>query len=142
MSRINAVIVAEGVSVDAFTGRVTAFNMLDSLFVPRVPAALPKLHIVVSNEREIEDERFFERVVIKTASGQEVAATNPVEVHFALRFHMALHTLWGVRFDAVGVFAVEVQRRPSESAPWSVAFARTLLTQLAPHPLMPVAKTA
>jgi hypothetical protein len=62
--------IAEGVSLDGFTSRLSVFNMLEAVFAPAFPAALGK--VVVVNLYEIEGDRepYWERVQVADSRGQ------------------------------------------------------------------------
>lgn len=148
MPRVNAVVACEGISIDALTGRITAFNILDTVYVPRVPAVLPRLHVLVASERVPEvpvngaavtaPTTLKERVTISAPNGRVLSRTEPTEIEFTLTlpYHNSLHTFWGMRFDEEGVVTIVVEHQ-REGGEWLEVSKRTLLAQLVAHPLMP-----
>ncbi len=68
-----ATLLAEGVSLDGMTGRLSVFNMLESVLAPTFPAVLAKL--VVVNLYEIDDgrDRYWERITVVDGEGHELA---------------------------------------------------------------------
>lgn len=138
MSQVNAVVVCEGISIDALTGRITAFNILDVVYAPRLPALLPRIHVLVSSERSGDPSPSArERVSLLAEDGTVISRTDAVDVEFTRLFHSSLHSFWSVRFDTAGALSVVVEHQAPGRDDWTAVFRRTLVAQVAPHPLMP-----
>ncbi len=119
MPRLTGILPAEGVTVDAITGRLTVFNLLDFLLAPKVPARAAKLALVTTYEGEA-GERFWERIVIVLPSSDEVrTVSGPTELCMGDFFHRSIHSLSGVHFASAGRAAVVVQHAPSADGPWT-----------------------
>ncbi|MFZ5440926.1 MAG: DUF6941 family protein [Myxococcota bacterium] len=136
MPKINAVIACEGLALDAITGRVTAFNALDTIFLARLPALLQRLHVLVSYERVADSGPVQERVTILSPTGAVLARTKETELQLTLPFHNSLHAIWGLKFEEQGDLEIVVEHREGD-ADFREVFRRKLRAELQPHPLMP-----
>lgn len=117
---------------------MTAFNILDLLFMPKVPALLARLHVAVLCEKQTDepDEQFRERIVIQPPTDEAIVG-GTIVVEFKTRFHVALHNFSAIRFNDSGRHIVRVERSPLAREEWAVVKERSLIAELAPHPLMP-----
>lgn len=62
MWKLSSFMCAEGVAVDSMTGRVTAFNLIDSFVVPALPAMLIRGHAIALYDLGDEPATVTERV--------------------------------------------------------------------------------
>lgn len=131
-----ACVMAEGVSLDSMTGRLTAFNMLEVIFTRKLPALLPKLVVVTVYETDGEPERFHERVSI-TAPDGKVIVTSGSEIVATERTHRSINALWGTRFEAAGAYLLIVERAAKHDGPWKQIGKRVLTVVGEGHPLFP-----
>jgi hypothetical protein len=132
--RLVATLLSESVSLDRFTNRLTAFNMLEAVFAPSFPALLGKLAVVCVYEKDGEHEKRFERVSIKDPDGAVIAQTT-AELEGDGIAHRSMHMFQGVKLARLGTYAVEIEGAAARSGPWTVAGQRRLLAMERPHPL-------
>lgn len=132
--RLVASLMSEGVALDRLTGRMTAFNMLESVLAPEFPAALAKLAVINVYEVDGEREVRFERVTVQDAEGSILARTTA-----GLRgegvVHRSAHLFQGVSLPRPGTYAVVTEGAPSASGPWQHISSRRLHAVEQPHPL-------
>lgn len=83
--RLAAAIVAEGISLDAFTNRFTAFNIMEFVSVPRVPVFLARAGVLTLYELGDEPETFTERVTFIDPTGQPVVPPSSTTLTTAVR---------------------------------------------------------
>jgi hypothetical protein len=131
-----ACLMAEGVSLDSMTGRLTAFNMLEVIFTKKFPAMLPKMFVVTVYETEGEPERFHERVSVVDPGGK-VLMSSGSEIVATANTHRSINALWGTRFDADGTYMVRVERAAKADGPWKQIGKRVLTVVGEGHPLFP-----
>ncbi len=129
-----ATLMAEGVSLDEFTRRLSVFNMMEAVFAPAFPAALGKLVIV--NVYEIEDERepYWERVHVTDEDGQ-ILAEAVTELVGEGTAHRSMAMFQGIRLSKPGVYFVTVQGGRRPDGPWEPVRRRRLQALLGPHPM-------
>jgi hypothetical protein len=132
--RIVAVLLAEGVSLDRLTNRLTAFNMLESVLAPSYPAVLGKLVVVSVYEVDGERGRRFERVSVRDPEGVVLAETT-VEVEGDGIAHRSVHLFQGVKLARPGTYQVTVEGANARGGPWETVGQRRLLALESPHPL-------
>lgn len=132
-TELAACVLAEGVSLDSMTGRLTAFNMLDMVFANSFPAMLPKLFVVTLYETEGEPARFHERVSLSDSTGK-VLVTASSEIVATAHPHRSINALWGTRFDSAGKYVIKVERAERADGPWKQLAKRTLLVVGEGHP--------
>lgn len=141
-TKLTATVLAEGVSVDALTGRLTLFNALNHIYAAGFPALLHKLMVATQYERSREVDHFRERVAIMTPQGK-VLGESVAELMFEARSddqppaHWSLHALWKIRFDEPGDYALSVWRQSRGEQSWQPLATCTLWVQDSPHPLSP-----
>lgn len=131
-----ACVMAEGISIDSMTGRLTAFNMLEVIFTRKFPAMLPKLFVVTVYESEGEPERFHERVSVVDPVGKAIVISGS-EIVATEHTHRSINALWATRFDAAGTFLVKVERASKPEGPWKQVGKRLLTVVGEGHPLFP-----
>lgn len=129
-----ATLLAEGVSLDGLTSRLSVFNMMDAVFAPVFPAALGKLVIV--NLYEIEGDRFpcWERVQVTDPGGQVLAQT-VTELVGEGSAHRSMALFQGIRLGGPGEYVVSVEGARRRDGPWEPVRRRRLKALLGPHPM-------
>jgi hypothetical protein len=141
--RVSTLLLAEGVSVDVFTGRVTPFNLVETLFAPKFPARVTRLHVLVQYERAPESgvPHVFEKMELKDPTGVNVLQGPVQELTMTTRFHSSLQNAWNTILPSAGDYRLSVSHAPSADGPWSEQAWRTIVIEQAPHPLAPPAET-
>ncbi len=132
--RIVATLLAESVSLDRLTDRLTAFNTLESVLAPSFPAVLGKLVVVSVYEIDGERGRRFERVSIRDAEGAVLAETT-VELSGDGLAHRSMHMFQGVKLAQPGTYQVTVEGASARGGPWEIVGQRRLVALERPHPL-------
>ncbi len=129
---------SEGVSVDVFTGRVSAFNIIDTIFSPKFPAKLMRLHVVVQYQCSPSEptQHFFEKLALIAPDGRELLGGRVQELTISDRQHTSVHTAWALDIPAPGDYVLQVCTASSAEGPWSVARQRRVQVTAGPHPLM------
>lgn len=134
MSRLVASIVCEGAAIDAVSGRITAFNMFDSVEAPSLPAVLAKLFVIVVYEKEGEQpETIFERISFEgphVLSGPSTAQVTIPGTH-----HTSLHRIVALRLMSEGVCRVHVEHGETPEGPWQKKALRTFIVRRVPPSL-------
>jgi hypothetical protein len=131
--RLAATLLAESVSLDRFTNRFTAFNMLEAVFAPSFPAVLGKLAVVAIYEIDGDRDRRFERVSVRDPDGKPVAVSSQ-ELRGEGPAHRSTHLLQGLRLQRPGIYEVVVNGAPSADGPWQEISRRRLHVIENPHP--------
>jgi hypothetical protein len=129
---------SEGISVDVFTGRVSAYNIIEGIYAPKYPAKLMRVHLVVQYQRSKDEPvpHFFEQLSIIAPSGTDVLRGPIQEVTVFERHHTTLHTAWAMDIPEAGDYLLKVRHSQSSEGPWTDVRSRTILVATAPHPLM------
>lgn len=129
-----ATLLAEGVSLDGLTSRLSVFNMMEAVFAPAFPAALGKL--VVVNLYEIEGDRdpYWERVQVADSGGQ-VLAQSVTELVGEGTAHRSMALFQGIRLAQPGEYVVTVEGSRRRDGPWEPVRRRRLQALLGPHPM-------
>lgn len=129
-----ATLLAEGVSLDGLTSRLSVFNMMEAVFAPTFPAALGKL--VVVNLYEIEGDRdsYWERVQVADSGGQ-VLAQSVTESAGEGTAHRSMALFQGIRLAQPGEYVVTVEGARWRDGPWAPVRRRRLQALLGPHPM-------
>ncbi|HEY0839273.1 MAG TPA: hypothetical protein VGD74_03735 [Vulgatibacter sp.] len=118
------VLLAEALSVDAFSGRLTAFNILDAIVAPKVPAQFGKLTAAILYELSEESARFSERVSIRSADERTIAhGLGKIELvqrspDGIPSTHRSLYSFWNLRIDSFSDHSIVVEQAESEAGPW------------------------
>lgn len=130
-----ATLIADGVSLDRQTGRLSVFNMLESVLAPSYPALLPKL--VVVNVYEIDDGSgaYWERVTVVDDAGTELARV-VAELRGEGTAHRSMGIIQGMRLAKPGVYSVVVEGATKRDGPWHPVNRRRLHAELGTHPLI------
>ncbi len=138
--RIVTLIAAEGVAVDVFTGRVSAYNIVDRIFAPTTPARFPRLHLLVQFERGADEqaERSFLKIELLAPSGADVLNAPLQEMTLTERTHTSVHHAWNVHLPDVGDYLLRVSASPSAEGAWTEMSSRLVPVVQTQHPLMPV----
>lgn len=132
--RLVASLMAEGVSLDRITDRMTAFNMLDAIFAPAFPAALSKLAVINIYEVDGDGDPWHERVSVRDADGTELAATG-AELRGEGLVHRSAHLFQGIPFPRAGVYTIVTEGAPTPQGPWQRLSTRRLHAIQRSHPL-------
>ncbi len=137
--RIVTLIAAEGVSVDVFTGRVSAYNIIDRIFAPTTPARFPRLHLLVQFERAVDEQpaRAFHKIELVAPNGDDVLNAPVQELTITERTHSSVHHAWNIHLPVVGNYVLRVRSAPSADGEWQELGARLIPVLQAQHPLMP-----
>ncbi len=137
-----ALFVAEGLALDQFTGRLTAFNILDSIFAPALPARLPRIHVVGIYELQAQASELLAQVEILSPGGTAVSEPTSIHVQFGARTvglppvsHTTIHTFWNIAFREEGDHRVRLRQRSDAGQEWVVVQELALTVVLARHPL-------
>ncbi len=131
-----ACVVAEGVSADSMTGRLTAFNMLEVVFTRKLPALLPKLFVVTIYETEGAPEHFHERITVFDPD-DKVVVSSCSQIAATEHTHRSINALWGMRLERLGRYLVRVERANKPGGPWKQIGKRVLTVVADGHPLFP-----
>lgn len=136
---VATLLLAEGVSVDVFTGRLTAFNLVETLFAQKFPARVTRLHAIVQYEVDGNDvaRHFFERLELLDPSGADVLHAPVQELTLTTRSHTSLHHAWNIVLPAGGDFILRVSTGETPAGPWVELRKRRVVVEQAPHPLLP-----
>ncbi len=132
--RLVATLLAEGVSLDRFTGRLTVFNMLEAVLAPSFPAILGKLAVVSVYEIDGERGTRFERVAIRDPAGASLAES-VVELEGDGITHRSMQVFQGVKLERAGTYVVTVEGASARGGPWETLGRRRLSALERPHPL-------
>jgi hypothetical protein len=132
--RMVASLLAEGVSLDALTDRLTVFNMLEALYAPSLPAVIGKLAVV--NIYEVEGEHLdqWERVTIVAPDGQQLAQAVS-ELSGTADTHRSIGVFQGIKIATDGVYRVIVENGTKSAGPWEIVGQRRVRIDIKPHPL-------
>jgi hypothetical protein len=143
-AKLVATVMAEGVSIDALTGRVTLFNALSHIYASQFPASLHRLIIATQYERDSEPDRFRERITLRSPGGGLLGESVTEQLLDSRSSdqppgYWSFHALWRLRFDEPGDYTVDIWRQSGEEVEqWKAVTSCTLWVQLAAHPLAPV----
>jgi hypothetical protein len=129
-----ATLLAEGVSLDGLTGRLSVFNMMEAVFSPAFPAALGKLVVVDLYEIEGDREPYWERVQVADSGGQ-VLAQSVTELVGEGMAHQSMALFQGIRLAQPGEYVVTVEGSGRRDGPWEPVRRRRFQAQLGPHPM-------
>lgn len=129
-----ATLLAEGVSLDAATNRLSAFNMMETVFAPSFPGVLGKLVVVSLYEVDGEREPRWERVTILDEAGTQLARV-VTEFRGEGVAHRSMGMLQGLVLAKPGTYTVLVEGAKRSDGPWEFVNKRLLHAVLGPHPL-------
>jgi hypothetical protein len=129
-----ATLLAEGVSLDGLTSRLSVFNMMEAVFAPAFPAALGKLVVVNLYEIEGDREPHWERVQVADSGGQ-VLAEALTELVGEGGAHRSMALFQGIRLGQPGEYVVTVEGSRRREGPWALVRRRRLQALLGPHPM-------
>ncbi len=132
-ANLSGCVLAEGMSLDQITHRVTAFNMLDVIRSKSVPALFPKLMVLVAYDLDGTPETFFERVTLVAPSGATVA-TSATQLTVQGLVHNSIHALWALRLEEFGHYKVVVARAERRDGEWKTLVERRLSLVNEAHP--------
>lgn len=129
-----ATLLAEGVSLDRFTDRLTAFNMMEAVFAPTLPAVIGKLVVVNIYEVDGDREPRWERVTVLDAESQLLAEAR-TELLGEGAVHRSMAMFQGIRLAKAGDCKILVEGSRRADGPWQEVAQRSLRVVLRPHPL-------
>lgn len=129
-----ATLLAEGVSLDGLTSRLSVFNMMEAVFAPAFPAALGKLVVVNLYEIEGDREPYWERVQVVDSGGQ-VLAQSVTELAGEGSAHRSMALFQGIRLAKAGEYVVIVDGARRRDGPWEPVRRRRFQALLGPHPM-------
>lgn len=129
-----ATLLAEGVSLDGLTSRLSVFNMMEAVFAPAFPAALGKLVVVSLYEIEGDREPYWERIQVLDSGGQ-VLAQAATELVGEGAAHRSMVLFQGIRLAEPGQYVVTVEGSRRRDGPWEPVRRRRLQALLGPHPM-------
>jgi hypothetical protein len=129
-----ATLLAEGVALDAVTNRLSAFNMMETVFAPTFPAVLGKLVVVNLYEVDGDREPHWERVTIVDDAGTQLAQV-VTEFRGEGVAHRSMGMLQGMRLEKPGIYTVLVEGAKRREGSWEFVNRRLLRAVLGPHPL-------
>lgn len=137
--KIVTLLAAEGVAVDVFTGRVSAYNIIDRVFAPSTPARLPRLHLLVQFERGADEqpETVFHKIELLAPTGDDVLQAPLQESTVTDRTHTSVHHAWNVKLPRAGDYVLKLSGAKTAEGPWAELCARVIPVVETPHPLMP-----
>jgi hypothetical protein len=136
--QVATLLLSEGVSVDVFTGRVTPFNLVETLFAPRFPARVTRLHVLVQYERNVDEaaDRFVSKMELLDPTGTDIRSAPAQEIALATRFHSSIHNAWNLKLPEAGDYVLRVSRSDSADGPWTELRRRAVVVETALHPLL------
>jgi hypothetical protein len=139
MMEVVTLLASEGVAVDVFTGRVTAYNLVETLLAQRFPARVARLHTLVQYYRPSTqaDAHLFEKVELLDPDGVNVLKGVALELTLTSRFHTSIHNDWSVVLPKGGDYLLKVSSAETADGPWTLLKSRVIQVDQAPHPLMP-----
>lgn len=130
-----ATLLAEGVSLDSITGRLSVFNMLETVLAPTFPAAIAKLAVVTLYE--IDDGRgpYWERLTVVGVQGEDLAQVQ-IELTGQGDTHRSMAMFQGIRVATPGDYSIKVEGATGRDGPWLPVSLRRLRAQVGLHPLV------
>ncbi len=138
---LDSFLVSETFAIDMMSGRLSVFNMVDSLFVPSLPALWPKFVAIAIYDLGLEPTMFDDRVTVHGADDSVLAeSVNHVEAFGRLptepsTIHRSIHVIWRTKLMGPGDIHVVLERRSDASSPWEVVHRKRISLSIGPHPL-------
>lgn len=141
LPNLDSFLVAESCAIDAMSGRLSAFNMIDNLFLPALPALWPKFVAIATYELGPDPSAFEDRITVCMPSGVvgnesvhviETEARKPGE---PVKIHRSLHVVWRTKLLESGDLTVVLERRPKPDASWEILHQKRISVTVGPHPL-------
>jgi len=139
--RLVSLVVAEGIAVDQFTGRATAFNIMDHVLVPALPAQLTRMAAISFYELADEADSFHERVRFVGPDGEQTISSE-TPLHLAARTpnqvpngHRSIHMLWRAKIGVLGDYRLIVERS-RDGGQWEELTSACLTVVQQQHPLL------
>jgi hypothetical protein len=130
-----AALLAEAVSLDAVSGRISAFNMMETVFAPSFPAVLGKLVVVTLYEVDGSRDPYWERVTVLDDASVQLAQV-VTEFRGEGAAHRSMGMLQGMRLARPGVYTVLVEGAKRREGPWEFVNKRLLHARVGAHPLV------
>lgn len=122
----------EGVSLDALTNRLTFFNILEAVSLPKLPAMLARLMVVAFYDLDGSTVPTHERVTIRTPEGEVLASSESLlsvtsgATETGPTSHRSIHAIWGLVFKTQGMYELALDHRLPEEAEWRRVSTRRL----------------
>jgi hypothetical protein len=141
LPRLDSFLVCDGFCIDAMSGRLSVFNLLDSVFVPSMPALWYKFVAVASYELGADAVAFDDRVSLRALDGSvlnqseqhiEAVARQPGE---PVKTHHSIHMMWRNTLKDAGDLQIVLERRRDASSAWQIEHTKLLSIVVGPHPL-------
>jgi hypothetical protein len=129
-----ATLLAESVSLDGLTSRLSVLNMMEAVFAPAFPAAVGKLVVVNLCEIEGSREPYWERVQVADSDGQ-ILAELLTELVGEGTAHRSMALFQGIRLAKAGEYSVTVESSRRRDGPWELVRRRRLQALLGAHPM-------
>lgn len=133
-------VAAEGAALDQLTGRVTAFNILDTVAVSQLPSRLMRLTCVATYELASgAPGLLLERIRVEDSAGDPTAGgESSTEVRFAsgVITHRSVHILWNIDLRTEGTYRIKLQTRQAEATDWETRADLPLTVHVQAHPIL------
>ena len=131
--RLVATLLAEGASIDSIGGRLTAFNMLESVTAPSFPAMIPRLVVINIFEIENQHATYFERVTIRGSEDQTPIMNLVSEVNTMKPVFRSIHQVVPLILKTAGIYVVSVELGKTAEGPWEELETRKFFAHQAPQ---------
>ncbi len=128
----------EGIALDQMTGRVTAFNILDTVLVSELPSLLNRLACAACYEPGDVGFRGFERVRVVGPSNGQVSLSRAelvVPARGPTKVHKSLHVIWALPIREQGTHRILLEHSLDEEN-WTEQASLVLEVLVQPHPLL------
>lgn len=138
---LDSFLVSETFAIDVASGRMSVFNMIDSLFVPSLPALWPKFTAVASYDVGAEARTFDDRVSVRGHDDVVLAeSVNHIEmsgqqINEPITTHRSVHLMWRTKLMTASDLHVVLERRSDANSPWEVLHRKRIALRIGPHPL-------
>jgi hypothetical protein len=131
-------VACEGVALDQLSGRVTAFNILDTVWVSTFPTQLNRLMCVASYEVNAGEVRVKERTRVISPSDRELRSSVSelvISPQQSMRVHRSMHAMWSLKFEEAGTHRV-VLEHSSDGVEWETISSLPLDVVEQAHPIL------
>ncbi|MGH7284292.1 MAG: hypothetical protein ACRELY_22420 [Polyangiaceae bacterium] len=139
--RLVSFLAAEGIAIDQLTSRVTAFNMIDHVLLPQVPARLVRLAALSLYELDAEPCSFTERVRLISPDGNlSTESVSPITlapraVGQLPNGHRSIHVLWSPDLPSEGDYRLVLEHKIGETD-WNQVASICITALVQPHPIL------
>lgn len=131
-----SILVAEGVALDAWSGRLTVFNVIDTFRAPSFPAYLYRVAVAISYEGDGDPEEFKERATLFAPDGTAILSNENALKVTGLAFN-SIHMLWGVPVLVPGAYSLRIERAGIAANDWMEIGRRRVIVEQGIPPLYP-----